>query len=702
MVKDRLSSISNISVLITFILLSVLLSISNESIAATISPMCSEDYVNNSTVINDAGNVILSVYVDTDCTFSSTRYEFYDAANSSSSVKACDKNSLIPDGLVIIAKGESLNCSKATASYAPTKTVTKVSGNSMTVCDGSVIPEGWFIIERFSGYANCSKYPSGGPAMRIQKATNSSYPIVCDAAELSLPAGYVITKKFSHGDCSYGPNISDLGPAMSIQIPSSTSLWVCEGSMPPAGYVYSQYDSSYADCAIGTGSSGPAWLLTKLQGNGSVIACNYDPSFIPTGWIITEKQQYSQCNGSIGYTIKLGQNNDIACASSTLPEGFVITERLNNQDCAHTSGASTHAFKIYLPDESTYNTPIFVCGGSDVPAGWVYNSSADSYNCSSTSGQSSLSFYILPLSSVSGAATVCIADGFTIPNNWIVTGINTSSYCSANALGSYQIEPARNGEVCHPTTVPDGYIISAFNGNYFSCNGFESRGFSILELTGTLEIACVSSPIPEGYGFNQGGTVSQCDDPRAGGQGFEVHLLNPEGDQICAGSPIPPQYVVTNIFKYTGCNSVDDLAYSIKVPAIGENTLACYAPTIGAIPEGLVVVESGLYTACSTDLMPRPGSIVAYPEDGLLICSGTAIPYGYVVTGTPVTNSNCVGGNAIRIEEIPVPKSPTEFINPEADVVPGSVPAVNYQCGSSISPFANYLNNANKNTANCP
>jgi len=666
---------------------------------AALNPVCQENYAPEVTRL--AGNVVVEITVDTACV-TNNRYRFYDAVNASVNViEACDTSyvstdpnfNIVPDGMIVVGKDANTSCSALPATTRPTLLLSKIrtSDTRLTVCAGSSISQGWIIVERIPEDLNCGSGTSTGVSYVIVKATASSYPVVCDSTEFAIPEGYVITSRYDHADCAYGPGINT-GPTKSIQLPSLDSLWVCEGSKPSADYVYTNYEPSYANCDYR-----PAWLLSKLQGTGPLIACNFHSVGLPPNWIITELKFYPQCNGSLGATVKLGQNNDFACEYSLLPDGAVITEKTTLSACAAGPSYSQNAYKIYFPDESTYNSPIFICLGPDIPIGWAFSQTGTSSLCNYSSGTGA-SGSIQPLSTLTQGSWVCVGSGFVVPTGWIITVVDNTYQCNTASTVSYFIEPARNGHACSPSMVPEGYVITQWpDPNLGVCE--QNASFYIYELTGEdIVTACVGSPIPEGYGFTNVRTVSGCNGPAAG-MGFDVHVLNPAGDTVCSGSPIPPEYVVTSAFHSSACDTLDGVAYNIEIPSKDGQTLACI--TLSPVPADMVIVSQTQSSTCSANGTLVNAAMIAYPADQLYICSGTNIPFGFIAEGPQVPNSNCAAGYAILLIEIPFAKDPVEFINEENDVVPGAVPGVNYDCTNAV-PFAGILNGASKNQASCP
>jgi|GEM_PF-6163934 len=606
-------------------------------------PICADEYPQYSNI----GYIVINIEFDSTCPAGGNRKYTIIEARSSSYSDVCQQSD-IPTGYVITGKGRHSNC--ATIGEGVTVDIKTVSGSVMDVCDGSPIPGGW-VVSRVQQTSACN---SGitlgtGPGYRIIIPDGSSN-YICQISGTSIPAGWVITKRDLHADCAISSSTS--GARTQIRTPSN-NLNVCDGSTLPTGYVFNSYNSSTSGCGYGGVTSGPGWKILEVTGTSSIRVCNTTEPYLPTGWVIIEKKNYIQCDNKVGATIiKPTSGSYWVCDGSPLPAGFVITARANNlNQCEYITGASRRGQQIELPTSRT-----LVCLGSPVPEGWAFTASGQYAQCNEDIG-TGVGYWIEPIPSE--GAVVCWGPGLQIPTGMVITAIDTYSQCN-NSIGGYTLKtPATGGvstDVCQGSPIPDGFIISGYKNSYPLCGNTE-LGFTIREPdTVGSSTACLGSPIPLGYVVSAVSSYQQCSGALSS-QGFTIILPDGEG-------------------PFTVCHTT-------------------------SVPQGMVIIAEGVASQCSVTSSGTGFTIVFPKPKGLtIVCNTSPLPAGYVVEGA-ASAPNCTGGGGRSIRPLVALIDPDEFINPEVDVVPGSVPAVSYDC-SNVTPQGGVLAGAAANSAQCP
>ena len=102
---------------------------------------------------------------------------------------------------------------------------------------------------------------------------------------------------------------------------------------------------------------------------------------------------------------------------------------------------------------------------------------------------------------------------------------------------------------------------------------------------------------------------------------------------ICAGSPIPPGFVIVGVTTNFSCSNQLNNALIIKRPGPQE-TVCGGSP----IPPGYVIVGVTTNFGCSNQL--NNALIIKIPGQQETVCAGSPIPPGYVIVGT-TTNFGC-------------------------------------------------------------
>lgn len=158
-----------------------------------------------------------------------------------------------------------------------------------------------------------------------------------------------------------------------------SQTFVCSGTTAPAGSVTTSFFHS-ASCP---GSGNNAKQLKDISGDAfntvETGICDL-PSEIPKGWVITEFDASSSCNGLDSYKLRnlhgapTGFSAVTVCFQSTIPDRWVVTDTPTNSLCGSGTGNQRTILDL---NGLALNTSKTVCSISPVPLPWVVTSSTN-------------------------------------------------------------------------------------------------------------------------------------------------------------------------------------------------------------------------------------------------------------------------------------------------------------------------------------
>lgn len=446
----------------------------------------------------------------------------------------------------------------------------------------------------------------GDDAYEFVEVTGSSKTGICNPRGLySMPKNYVMTKNSHSSKCG-----NEVWPKYDIkQLSGSSTVYGCldavHYSVINNGWVISKIRSTSSSSCQFYNSSRPGVEFRKAA-NNMVMCVNNSVSF-PSGYVVTEVDNESTCDGGLGYTL------------ATLSKSSAVT----------------------------------VCDVVDftVPGGYIIQSASGSIAKCGAGSASGPGFTIGGIPSGSGKFTVCAKNASNIPTGFVVVG-KSGQHSSIQCAGGYKqwtIQRVKSGiascEVAIGSPiVPSGYAINAIWSDQSACNGGDAYVLKPLPTgTSSLFVCDVPGyPISSSYvytSFQANSSACDTNGAASGGRydGATITQISGNGPfWICAlsvgsGLSNPDGWVVTKVSSQSQCTGAGKLAYKIEKPATdGSETRTCIVPEF-SIPNGFISIDVGSYSACD-GVLGSPGRTIKAPSSGDVVCAGTPIPTGYVFT----------------------------------------------------------------------
>lgn len=699
-------------ILLKLLLLLIALFWSNSSFAIW---QCSENFAAMKSQGYRVANIDVGLTARARCPNTNTRYDFVIPYTNGSTTYICNNiaGNTPPSGFVTIAYNSGnlvTRCSFTGGGGGSYRTIKVLAGfdSYERVCTPTIVPSGWVVSDK-TYFSNCNGAAFSINSWTLRKPWASTI-VVC--AESTVPAGYVITHRGTSSSCANQGAYT--GSTITITNSFTNGQRICGGTngVVPPGYVITYRWANHSDCG------GPAyqiWLISRLTSGQQICNGPYG-LVIPNGFFITQRNViYSRCANQPGYTIATANPTGMWICGGivALPNNYVITSRVNNY-----SACGGPRYYIKIPSPSGEPT---VCQGSPIPAGWGFTNFRSSY--SGCGGYSA--WAIGPI--VSGS-TIC--SNSTIPDGMVVTRVSSyPSYVCRSPLTDFTVaypHPTNEQDVCYPTVTPPGYVIVRHRSTYSQCGTFGGWTIQTPSQTGETLI-CQDSPIPEGfYVTRELSSVSQCGTVRSG---YWISQITGDGPYIlCNGSDIPPGYVIISRgSNYAHCSAISSSSGFTIIRPTYSSTITTRVCDGTPYPEGFVIVSRTTNFNCRGGAWNDTAYNIKLPNSTgtTIICNHPEVPvpagYGVVATGPGnscgiFTDSTIMPNNEIPPTSSPGqdPPPPTEppppgtggvvppeFIGTEPDVVPGSVPAVQYDCtqGTVNSGFAT---SARRNGASCP
>lgn len=394
------------------------------------------------------------------------------------------QNSPIPAGFAYFASGSYSGCGTTGTGSGPGFKIGPVSGNTATICgrESDDIPPG-YVVNSISDYGDCEgSYQSWS----LKKPSTSGTTSACTiGGEYLMPSGFVITKRNNNSSC-------DGNPGYIVKKPSGSSQFICQATPTiPDGWAV-QSTGTHTNCSAS--GSGPSAIIVPTTGDGPYSICANTP--IPSGFVINKEVNLWNCTNSRGWTVlrpsEVRGAETVVCSSfneANIPSGYVITERDNYSQCPRIG----QGYKVSKP---VLSGDTVTCLGSSLPDGFAVTAE-DSYSqcgLGSNSGPGST------ISAISGNGPFYLCAGSSIPDGYVVTGNEeTISSCG----GGYGVEikladPTMSMAICEGSPIPDDFIVYEFDNNT-KC-GFD-RGLKIKVPTqsGSTFVCDQFTVIPDGY-----------------------------------------------------------------------------------------------------------------------------------------------------------------------------------------------------------
>lgn len=596
-------------------------------------------------------------------------------------VRMCSSFTLVPEGYVVtqVQLESSCNNSVAWTIRVPAggTSQTRICGTigPSNFVSGFNVPEGYVVTSRNQSSSACA---TSGTAIewRIRLPSATGVTAICPlVTSVPIPTGYVVTRDTrTSSACSGG--IGQSNRQLEIR-PASDGLWTCNG---------------YTGIPDGFASIGTSTNVSSCSGNATRIGIPQNNSLVcgagdaPAGFVKTEILTATTCNSSLGFRVRqlstIGNTQIVnVCGSfSTAPDGFIVTEVLTSTSCS-ISGLG-NAFRIRRPS-TTGNSN--TCS-SNFPDGYGVVAVNNSANCSNSG--SGINYVIQPF--VNGSI-YCSAFDTPLPTGWVVTRRSSSNNCSAGSGSGFNMTiglPNATGitNICEndANNIPDGYVLIRQVGT--TVCGSLSEAFVIRQpFTNGETTICAVSPLPSDFIRVQTGiNNSQCPFDSAD----VIRPINVGGTfNICPGSPIPDGFVVIAKPSSTACPPFGSILTITQAVTSGTMNVCSDSP----LPTGFVIYRiASSVNQCDQEVgFPNPTGTTA-------TCSQP--PEGFIIIGT-VNSSACGGLDANLI----VPADlllPSEFVDPINNVVPGTVPAINYDCGSTPQ-NGGFVNNQPRTNTTC-
>lgn len=655
----------------------------------------------------DQGYVIYRNYREL-YTCGSNTYQRYElrTPSSTSETRACSNSQgYMPTGLLKIRKGEDDACNPWAGSKGSYSMVRYVGSLTVAdVCSDTYIPPGW-IVESKNGDGACDIGTAGSQTSRwrIRKPTATNYT-VCSGS--NIPAGYAITGYGVYTKCKPVWNsaaYSGIGYTITSNITSGMSICSSSNFTIPSGFVITE-KKYISKCGAGS-NSGLALVVTAVENitTTSYICDGPYGEVIPDGLIITGKDNYTQCYGGPGAGTGLGfivsppnPTGSIVCEPSAVPSGYVIIEKDIYPQCG-VNTLSGPGFKIRTPYSG-----LIVCWPSPIPEGWGTTESGQYPQC----GAGTATGWGYKIAPISSGSVIC--DISLIPQDWVITAVATYPQCGGGGIG-YAIQPPNSSgetDICYPSKMPAGYAKVQVKISYSQCGTF--GGWTIAKPASSGEtFICGDSPIPPLYVVTRIVTTSICGS--IVNTGYYISQLTGDGPFIlCNNTAVPNGFVIiAGADSYAHCGGIGGV--TIIIPnATGTTDICSWSP----FPSGYVVVELLSRTVCKTVTTTNLAYRIQYPNSSgfTTICNVTTVPIpsGYFVnsTGTasqcnPLTSS-VISTQYNEPEPPPItPIVPTEFVNSEPDISAADVLPVTYDCSNSGN-TPGFVSSAASNAASCP
>lgn len=388
-------------------------------------------------------------------------------------------------------------------------------------------------------------------------------------------------------------------------------------------------------------------FIEEPRSSGITQICDDSP--IPSGYVVTDNKLRATGDCRIRMEIqKPRASTSITTKCQTpahpVPPGYVIREIRLNSNCKFNT--QTHFREgISLPNTSGETS---VCQGTAVPPGFAFSSTTSTANCGDAGG-----FTIGPVSS--GRGQLCASTDSDVPDGYVISEISPTGSCSGFYKSTVVVAPSSSGATaaCQLTLgsyiVPEGFVISSKTTGA-RCDGAAGYAVEVPDPSGQL--VCAESPIPEGWAVTEELDHPNCADFGSG----SAMVIKPFGDggstiyYICQHATVPEGFVKTKKFETSSCSS--GIGWQIVEPneSPGHATVVCNTP-FEQVPPGFVVTERSEYVACEAPFGAAQGFLISKPalSGQTLSCNASVfgddalVPSGFVVNERGFY-SNCAVG----------------------------------------------------------
>lgn len=640
-----------------------------------------------------SNEVVIRAITNTSCGNASgnIRLETRVPSASGSTTERCENYGGMPAGFVVIrVKGTNdsgVDCNGNNSGNGVRHTIRvpqDSSSTTTTICanQSQPLPAG-YIINQVGSSNDCATIGSQ-PTYRIRKPrTGGTVDSICNQS--TIPTGYVVVRNTRNtSSCSNNGTTQQYD----IRTPGN-NIWICGNYTGiPDGFAALQESSSRSDCT-GFNQSGLAYRIGPPVHN--TIVCGQGN--VPSGFLKTEVNNFSQCDGSVGYRVfdivQIASQLEYCTSGNDVPTGYVVTSIRSSNDCSTNSSAT--ALTIRQPANGSV-----ICANYPYPAGYAITSSGSSNSCSTGSGTGPT----YTISQLQAGQSYCDSGSFTIPAGLVITQVTNDSSCPGAGRRITLNTPSTNSvtNIClgGNATMPAGYVITSINPSDSSCGISRQRTSIRLPYANSETTICSTSPVPNGYIVVQNNiSVSFCGNiaPTASVIRSASTISGPF--TICAGSSVPDGFVIT---AYIGNVNACGTLGGLEIRPIQSPIIACLG---SPIPPSYIVLRYLNSSACQ-DLGANADNAfeLRLPNtNGTTTTCSSVPPPGYVILRTE-SSSVCGLTNTAYVITSEV-SLPAEFVDPIKNVIPGGVPAVNYDCGGS-SQTGGFINGQPRNTAACP
>jgi hypothetical protein len=445
----------------------------------------------------------------------------------------------------------------------------------------------------------------------------ASSPVTVYADIVCSGSPNIPTNHYVH---SYGMGNPCSGLYYITQAASGSTILACQIPHSAGGSNYPLPDEYFIqdivnvgdDCTLNQQSS-YAYRLIKPSGNGPFTVCSR--TTLPDGYVITQRIHNPpnlDCSPAIVIRKPSTSGTTVICDGSPIPSGFVVTAKGTSSNCKIGPTSSPGPTK-------TIRTPVAglnVCDGSPVPPGFGFITVSNISACGGPGYQ-----LVLPQNNT------ILCQPSPVPAGFVKIESRQYTQCANNGFGFKIHQPQDNQIMCGidgPAAVPAGYVITEKLDTSACSVGIE---YKIRRPSTTSAIvACDGSIVPSGFGFSASAQYDQCNHLSGTGLGFTVRVIQP-GDSYCqsSGYTIPEGMVITQVIATPQCNN--GFANTIAFPNSSGTTEVCAASTV---PAGYIISGRGPtsdYPQCGT----FGGFTIRQPSNTgqTIACVGSPIPAGF-------------------------------------------------------------------------
>ncbi|MBB4757499.1 hypothetical protein [Xanthomonas cannabis] len=219
------------------------------------------------------------------------------------------------------------------------------------------------------------------------------------------------------------------------------------------------------------------------------VICASDP--VPAGYVYTSSQPASYCPTGFGYRIDPASDNLYVCVTSPVPDPFVIIGNPNSNN-----GVCGNVGQKLI---TSARPGLYICSNSPIASGYVITMN--------TTSQGSCPVGQFVIDQARNGLVAC--SNSPIPSPYIVSTISRTGNCGSLWTG-WTLTSAYDGvRACANSTIPAGYVVTSIEPHAGVCGGDIS--IYRLALPQPNMLACLNSPIPEGWRKLSEVAVSNCE-----------------------------------------------------------------------------------------------------------------------------------------------------------------------------------------------